>query len=426
MAKIVKPLTDTEIKKAKYTSKEDFEKLKKIAKQNNLPEPKLSNKLSDGQGLYLVIRENGTKFFQFDFVHIGKRKSMSFGVYPDISLKEARELREKAKEQLKQNINPIEAKSSDFENITTFKYITEKWLKLMTSEWKPVTYELNENRLRIHVYPSIGDKNISSIEILDILNIIQKLQEKEYFEIAERILNVIERIYKYAVTYGYTKHNIIADIDKRTVFAKKIVTHRATLTKENEIKELLKDIKSYGELYRADMSTIYALNITPYLALRPYNIRFLEWNEVNFEKEYLDIPFHKMKTNKNFVLPLSKQALEILKAIKPYSFDKSKYVFPSPTSNLKPFSDATLNHALMKLGYKDKITSHGFRAMFSTTAHEKIKEHGFHSDIIESCLAHAETNKIKAAYNRESKMKYYDEKKELMQWWANWLNNLLD
>ncbi|XPS41121.1 tyrosine-type recombinase/integrase [Aliarcobacter butzleri] len=129
-------------------------------------------------------------------------------------------------------MNPIEAKSSDFEDITTFKYITEKWLKLMTSEWKAVTYELNENRLKIHVYPSIGDKDISSIEILDILKIIQKLQEKEYFEIAERILNVIERIYKYAVTYGYTKHNIIADIDKRTVFAKKIVTHRATLTKE--------------------------------------------------------------------------------------------------------------------------------------------------------------------------------------------------
>ncbi|RZV14506.1 DUF4102 domain-containing protein [Aliarcobacter butzleri] len=402
MAKIVKPLTDTEIKKAKAKEK-DY-------------------KLSDGENLYLVVKSNGTKFFRFDFSYTKKRKSMSFGIYPDISLKEARELREKAKEQLKQNINPIEAKISDFGNISTFKYITEKWLKLMTSEWKPVTYELNENRLKRHVYPTIGDKVISSIEILDILNIIQKLQEKEYFEIAERILNVIERIYKYAVTYGYTKHNIIADIDKRTVFAKKIVIHRATLTKENEIKELLKDIKSYGELYRADISTIYALNIAPYLALRPYNIRLLEWNEVNFEKEYLDIPANKMKTNKDFVLPLSKSALEILKAIKPYSFEKSTFVFPSPTSNLKPFSDATLNHVLMKLGYKDKITSHGFRAMFSTIAHEKIKEHGFHSDIIESCLAHAETNKIKAAYNRESKMKYYDEKKELMQWWADWLN----
>lgn len=406
MAKITKPLTDTEIKKAKEKDKE--------------------YKLSDGQGLYLVVKINGSKFFRFDFSYAGKRKSMSFGVYPKISLKEAREQREKAKEQLSHNINPVESKSSNFGATANFKYISEKWFTLMKSEWKPVTYELNEKRLKLHVYPYIGNKDITAIGRLDILNIIQKLQEKEHFEIAERILNVIERIYKYSVTYGFVEHNIIADIDKRTIFAKKIVTHRATLTKENEIKELMQDIKTYGEIYRADISVVCALKIIPYLALRPFNIRFLEWNEVNFEKEYLDIPANKMKTKKDFVLPLPKQALEILKTIKPYSFEKSTFVFPSPTSNLKPFSDATLNHALMKLGYKDKITSHGFRAMFSTTAHEKIKEHGFNSDIIESCLAHAETNKVKAAYNRESKMKYYEEKKELMLWWANWLNNLSD
>lgn len=402
MAKITKPLTDTEIKKAKAKDKE--------------------YKLSDGQGLYLVVKVNNSKFFRFDFTYNGKRKSMSFGVYPETSLKEARDKREKAREQLNNNINPIESKKTNFEDIATFKYIATKWFNLMKSEWKPVTYELNENRLNLHVYPYIGDKDISILTRLDILKIIQKLQEKEHFEIAERILNVIERIFKYSVTYGYIEHNIIADIDKKTIFAKKIVTHRATLTKEDEIKEFMQNIKSYGELFRADITTVYALNLSPYLALRPENIRNLEWNEVNFEKEFLDIPANKMKTKKEFVLPLSKQAIEILKLIEPYSKDKSKYVFPSPTSNLKPISDATVNHALMRLGYKDKITSHGFRAMFSTICHEKIKEHGYYSDIIESCLAHAETNRVKAAYNRESKMKYFEEKKELMQWWANWLN----
>jgi integrase len=403
MAKIVKPLTDTEIKKAKPNEK-DY-------------------KLSDGENLYLVVKSNGTKFFRFDFTYAKKRKSMSFGIYPSISLKEARELKDKAREQLKQNINPIESKTSNFEDITTFEYIAQKWFNLMKNEWKSCTYELNEKRLKLHVYPHLGNKKISNIKILDILKIIQKLQEKEYFEIAERILNIIERIYKYAVTYGFVKHNIIADIDKKAVFTKKIVVHRAALTKENEIKELMKDIKNFGEVFKADVSTVYALQLSPYLALRPYNIRYLEWSEVNFENAYLDISSEKMKTNKNFVLPLSKQAIDILNTIKSYSFNKSKYVFPSPTSNLKCISDATLNHALMKLGYKDRITSHGFRAMFSTVAHEKIKEHGFHSDIIEACLAHTETNKVKAAYNRESKMKYYDDKKELMQWWADWLDN---
>lgn len=402
MARITKPLTDTEIKTSKSKEK-DY-------------------KLSDGLGLYLVVKINNTKYFRFDYSYNGKRKSMSFGIYPQVSLKEARELREKAREQLKNNINPIESKKSNFEDTITFKYVADKWFILMKSEWKSVTYQLNENRLKLHVFPFIGNKNIKSLNRLDILKIIQKLQANEHFEIAQRILNVIERIYKFAVTYNYVEHNIISDIDKRAIFAKKIVTHRASITKEEEIKELLKDIKSYGEFYRADISTIYALNLTPYLALRPYNIRLLEWHEVNLKKEYLDIPANKMKTKKDFILPLSRQALEILKTVKIYSFGKSKYVFPSATSNLKPFSDATLNHALMKLGYKDKITSHGFRAMFSTIAHEKIKEHGFNSDIIESCLAHAETNKIKATYNREHKNKYYDEKKELMQWWADWLD----
>ena len=405
MARIVKPLTDTEIKKAKPKDK-DY-------------------KLSDGENLYLVVKSNGTKFFRFDFTYSKKRKSMSFGIYPEVTLKEAREKRTKAREQLINNINPIESKSSNYEDIATFKYVADKWFQLMKREWKEVTYELNEERLKLHVYPYIGNKNIPDVKISDILKIIQKLQLDEHFETSERILNTIERIYKYSVTYGFVEHNIIADIDKRTLFTKRMVTHRASLTKENEIKELMQDIKNYGDIFKADISTIYALQISPYLALRPYNIRFLEWNEVNFKDEYLDIPAEKMKTNKNFVLPLSKQAIEILNSIKSYSFNKSKYVFPSPTSNLKCISDATLNHALMKLGYKDRITSHGFRAMFSTIAHEKVKEHGFHSDIIESCLAHAETNRVKAAYNRESKMKYFEEKKELMQWWADWLDNLV-
>ena len=167
MAKIVKPLTDTEIKKAKPNEK-DY-------------------KLSDGENLYLVVKSNGTKFFRFDFTYAKKRKSMSFGIYPSISLKEARELKDKAREQLKQNINPIESKTSNFEDITTFEYIAQKWFNLMKNEWKSCTYELNEKRLKLHVYPHLGNKKISNIKILDILKIIQKLQEKEYFEIADII-----------------------------------------------------------------------------------------------------------------------------------------------------------------------------------------------------------------------------------------------
>lgn len=163
------------------------------------------------------------------------------------------------------------------------------------------------------------------------------------------------------------------------------------------------------------------MQLAPYVFLRPYNLRFLEWSEVDFENKLLDIPAEKMKMKQDFLLPLSSEALKIIEKIKPYSFAKSKYVFPSATSNLKTMSENTLNQALMKMGYKGIMTSHGFRSMFSTIAHEKIEEHGFNSDIIEACLAHTEQNKVKAAYNRTNKMKYFKEKKALIEWWGKWL-----
>ncbi len=425
MPKIVKPLTDKEIKNAKYTSKEEYEQLKKIAKLNNKEKPKLNNKLSDGQGLYLIIKENGTKFFQFDFSFENKRKSMSFGVYPDTSLSEARALKDKTKKLLKQNINPIVEKNISHEdNINTFKNISEKWLSKMKKEWVNKTYVKVENVIKNHAYPYIGNKLIENITITDILNIIDRMNKKGIHGSADKLMGNFNRIYKYAVTYNYVKHNIIADIDKKNIIISTRHNHMNAVTKENEIKELMKDINNFENLYKASITTIVALKLAPFVALRPSNLRSLEWNEVNFEKMILDIPGEKMKNKKDFILPLSKQAIEILKMIEPFSKHKSKYVFPSPTSNLKCLSDATVNHALMKIGYKDRHCTHGFRSTFSTITHEKIKEHEFNSDIIESCLAHEERNQVKASYNRSSKMKYFEEKKELMQWYADWLDKL--
>lgn len=402
MPKITKPLTDIEIKKSKPTDK--------------------VNKLSDGNGLYLVIRPNGTKFFRFDYQFDNKRKSMSFGVYPEVSLKEARELREKTKKLIKDDIDPIEQKKNKALEIkTTFSSIAEKWLLIMQVEWKEITLNKARSRLVQHVYPYIGNKDIKNISRLDILQIAEKMQENNIYELTARILNNIERIFKYAVTYGFVDHNIVADIDKRNILKKKDVQHVPALTKESDIKVLMEDISNFANLYRSDISTIYALKIAPYVFLRPFNLRFLEWSEVDFENNLLDISAKKMKMKQDFILPLSKKAIEILEKIKLYSFEKSKYVFPSPTSNLKAMSENTLNHAIMKMGYKHEMTLHGFRSMFSTIAHEKIDQHGFHSDIIEACLAHGEQNKVKAAYNRINKMKYFKEKKALVEWWGKWL-----
>ena len=145
--------------------------------------------------------------------------------------------------------------------------------------------------------------------------------------------------------------------------------------------------------------------------------------EIDFENGYIDIPAEKMKMSLDFVMPLSKQALKIIKDVEVFR-SSSKYVFYSPTTSLKCISENTLNHALHRLGYKEKHTVHGFRSSFSTNAHENVSLHGKNSDIIESCLAHAELNTVKRAYNRESKFKYLEEKRELMQWWADYLDNI--
>jgi integrase len=251
------------------------------------------------------------------------------------------------------------------------------------------------------------------------------MNKKGLFGSAEKLISNINRIYKFAVTYNYIEHNIVADIDKKNIIISTRHNHYPAITNEFEVKELLNDIQSFEDLFKADITTIVALKLAPLVALRPLNLCSLEWSEINFEKEYIDIPANKMKTKKDFILPLSKQAIEILKSIEPFSVHKSKYVFPSPTSNLKNINDATINHALKKLGYKDRHCTHGFRSTFSTITHEKLKEHGFSSDIIESCLAHEEQNQVKASYNRSSKMKYFEEKKYLMQWWADWLYKLI-
>ena len=417
MSKIVKPLTDTEVKKAKYTSKEEFETLKKTN-----PNIQKKNKISDGNGLFLNIRESGTKMWQFDFKFLNKRYSMSFGTYPEVSLKDAREMREKALENIKKSINPIDAKKSNFQIDSTFKYIAEKWLDNMKDGWSESNFKKIKANFENNVFPFIGSRNINDIKRRDILKLIEQMEKRNATEYASRLLNNIQRMYKYAVTNEYLEHNIIADIDKTNTLKKRQKENMPAITKKEDIKQLLIDINNYGETFFSDEATINALKLAPYLALRPYNLRFLQWDEIDFEKEILVITGSKMKMKLDFVLPLSKTALNMLKEI--YKFKTSIYIFPSASSNSKPISENTLNHALHRMGYKGKHTSHGFRAMFSTNAHELRSEHKINSDVIESCLAHSEQNPVKAAYNRESKYKYLYEKKELMQWWADWLDRL--
>ncbi|RBQ29792.1 tyrosine-type recombinase/integrase [Aliarcobacter vitoriensis] len=427
MPKISKPLYESEIKNARYTTDEEFEILKnELIKSNSKEKAIKKNKLADGKGLYLIIKPNGSKLWRFDFRYGNKNLSMSFGVYPEVSLKEAREKREEARWLLSKNINPISAKrikrASEF---LTLSMVIDEWLELRSKSSSEATIIQNRRMLN-NITNWLGNIAIKDIKRVDIINILEKIQNKGVIETAHRVLSLMNKIYMFAVTKEYIEHNIIADIDKKSVLvpSNKNIHHPA-ITLPDEIKVLLRDINSIGERFRSNISIIFIFKIIPYVFVRSENIRLMRWNEIDLEKGIWEIPKEKMKTHIDFVCPLSRQAVDIIKQIEPYSRHRSEFVFPSPFKADRGIAGATLSDTLNKLGYQNKHTFHGFRSMFSTIAYEYYKEHGFHSDIIESCLAHKEKNRVKAAYNRESKYKYYDEKKELMQWWANWLDNLV-
>jgi len=350
---------------------------------------------------------------------------MSFGVYPGVGLKEAREKRDAARELLSKNINPIsEKRIKKASESLTLQNVIDEWIDLRKKSSSTATITQNKRILK-NITDWLGNIAIKDIKRVDIISALEKLQSRGVIETAHRLLSLINKIYMFAVTKEYIEHNIIADIDKKSVLIpNQKDTHLAAITEPKDIKQLLLDINSIGEKLKSDISTIFIFKLIPYVFVRSENIRLMCWDDIDLEKAVWEIPKEKMKMKVDFVCPLPKQAIDILKQIEPFSRHRSRFVFPSPYKNDRGVSGATLSDTLNKLGYQNKHTFHGFRSMFSTIAHEKYKEHGFHSDIIEACLAHKEKNKVKAAYNRESKYKYFDEKKELIQWYADWLDRL--
>lgn len=382
-------------------------------------------KLYDGGGLYLLVyaNENRQKIWLFDYSFQNKRKSISFGTYPQTSLAEARKKRQESKAKILLGIDPSEERKEvkkELEHPSTLKSISEEWFNIKAGKLAQTTIKKKKSFLINHVYDGIGKKDIKIITRLDVIATLKEIQAKGAFEVADRVLNMLNNIWRYAVTMQIVEHNIIADIEKSMVIQAQERKHFPTITNPKDIGTLLHAIDNY----KGDINTKLALMISPYIFLRSSNIRMLEWKEIDFEKREIKIPAHKMKMKAPHIVPLTDRMIEILQQAYAISGHCSVYVFPSSISNIKIMSENTLNYALRRLGYgKDEIVYHGFRAMASTLLHEKISEHGIHSDAIERQLAHAERSGVKAAYNHAE---YLKERKSLMQWWSDYLDELKD
>lgn len=409
----VTSLTDTAIKNAKAKEK-----------KYSLP---------DGNGLQLTITPDGRKFWEIRYTVNGKPKQTTAGTYPSVSLKDARHKRDEFKVKASNGIDPIKEKKVikqevqeqikadqlEEERITnTFEKVARNFIESISGELVPRYHSLKLARLENHIFPYIGSVPIDEVTRKMIIECLEKLKAASKAETAHRTLNIINQVYRYAVTRELVPHNITADIDKRYVIGKREENHFPTITDPAEIGKLVRLIDEY----QGEITTKYALKLATLTAQRPYNIRFAEWDEFDLVTMEWRISAEKMKMKRPHIVPITPQLKQLLEELAPYTKKHSRYLFPALYTTLKPISDGTMNKALRRLGYgKDEIVAHGFRAMFSTVANENISDHGYHSDVIERHLAHVEKNKVKGAYNRAE---YLEERRGLMIWWADYLDKV--
>jgi integrase len=411
--KKVLPLTDTEIKNAKPKEKEYT--------------------LADGNGLQLSVKTDGRKVWEIRYVIDGKAKKTTGGTYPTISLKEARSKRDDLKSKISEGIDPIKEKREiklakqnvaeaeqveTLRSLNTFEKVARDFIESITGELVPRYHSLKLARLENHIFPYIGTIPIDEVSRMKIIECLERLKLAGKADTAKRTLNIINQVYRYAVTRELAPHNITADIDKRYVIGKIESKNYPTITDPKEMGKLMNAIDTYP----GEFTVKCALKMIALTAQRPYNIRFAEWDEFDFEKNEWNISAEKMKTKRPHIIPITKQLKVILEELSPHTKGRSRYLFPSLYTNMKPISENTLNQALRRLGYsKEEIVSHGFRAMFSTIANENIDIHGYHTDVIERHLAHIEKNKVKGAYNRAE---YREERMGLMTWYNEYLDTL--
>jgi integrase len=383
-------------------------------------------RLTDGGGLYLLVKTNGAKWWRFDYSIEGKRKTLSLGVYPVTGLADARRKAEEARKQISNGTDPSntrkEAKAikqlvaenesrldAGLPILNSFEHIAREWLVSIAHTVRDITHQKKIRRFELYVFPVIGGMAIDEIKSPDIYSLIKPIISNNKLETAHRVHSEISAAFNYAIAHGFT------DYDPAQAVAAQIPTqkvkHRAALTEPKDVAQLLRDIYSYQGTFVVQS----ALKLSPLLFQRPGEIRQMEWKDVDLDaKEWR---YFVTKTEVQHIVPLSTQAVTMLEEIKPLTGDE-QYVFPSIRADGRPMSNGTIIAALKTLGYdSDIMTAHGFRTKASTL----LNEQGWSPDAIERQLCHMPRDAVRAAYNLAQ---YLDERRKMMQAWADYLDSL--
>lgn len=375
-------------------------------------------KLADERGMYLLVKPDGARWWRFDYRRpdARTRNTLSLGTYPDVSLRKAREKRDEARALLADGIDPgnqrkaIKAAGEE-RAANSFAALAEEWLAKQAARMAPATLEKARWTFDDLVFPWIGSRPIADIDAPEMLKLLRRIEERGAHETAHRTKQRCGQVFRYAIATGRARHDPTADL--RGALAPVVSKSRAAITDPAKMGDLLRAMDSYAGSFVVRC----ALRLAPLVFVRPGELRKAEWSEFDLDAAVWRIPAAKMKMREEHIVPLPSQALAILRDLLPLTGD-GQYLFPSVRTKARTMSENTVNAALRGLGFdKDTMTGHGFRAMAST----RLNEMGWAPDVIERQLAHAERNKVRAAYNRAQ---YLEERTRMMQAWAEYLDAL--
>lgn len=389
------PLTDSQIKRLK---------------PSDTCTPSRPDKYSDGNNLRLWVRSTGSKVWVCDYKYADKRQSLTIGTYPVMSLQNARQRNIEIKRLIADGINPKDDKKktqADNDGSRAFDTIAQRWHDDRKAHIAATTYSRDYSQYQRDIKPIIGHMNIEDITAPDVLAIGKAIEARGASDMARRAMRQTGQIFKQAIREGLTNLNPANDLTEALKPHK--VKHHSRITSQ-QLPKLLQDINAY----EGDLLVKLGLWFMCYTFVRTQELRFMEWSEIDYKAKLWRIPADKMKMDRPHLVPLAPQTMAILEQIKALGFS-DKYVFFN-TSTRKPYSTNAFITALWRMGYKGRMTGHGFRGLASTTLHEQEYMH----EAIELQLAHEKENKISKAYNGAQHLPY---RTKMMNEWANFIDN---
>jgi integrase len=375
----------------------------------------------DGQGLYLETSKAGGKYWRWKYTFEGKEKRLTFGSWPEVSLKEARDKRDDARKVLRSGVDPGNSNRKRAATHTqgrTFESVAREWVASRAGVWAQRHTETVVDRLVANVYPAIGKIPIADVAPINVLLLVKDIEGRGSLEVARRVMGICSMIFRFAVSLQLVQSDPCRDLGG--ALSPRVKEHFAALTTPDEAGELMRRIDEYNgtAVVRA------ALVFSALTFCRPGPIRHAEWNEIDFSGRQWFIPSAKMKLTKEMklrkephIVPLATQAMDLLSKVQHFT-GRGRYIFPNPRNKDLPMSENAVLVAIRRMGYsRDQMTAHGFRSMASTL----LNECGHRQDVIEAQLAHKDPDAVRMVYNRAE---YLNERREMMQTWAEYLDEL--